>query len=128
MTTKVNAFSPKQEIFISEYLLSGNITKSAKKAGVTKKSVYKWLNSGLEAEILERQKKIADSAIKMMQTATTEATEYLLTVLRDANASTTDKIKAADLLTRNGMKAYEADKLTVLADIEKKLEELTNED
>ena len=50
MTTKVHAFTPKQESFIAEYLQTGNITQAAKKAGVSKKAVYKWLNNGLEAE------------------------------------------------------------------------------
>lgn len=125
MTTKIHAFTPKQESFIAEYLQSGNITQSAKKAGVSKKAVYKWLNNGLEAEIADRQKKIADNAMKQMQTATVEATDYLLSVLRNAQSPPNEKLKAADLLTRNGLKAFESDRLTMLADLENKLEELS---
>lgn len=124
MTTKVNAFSPKQESFIAEYLQTGNVTQAAKKAGVSKKAVYRWLKNGLEEEIAERQKKIADNAMKQMQTATVEATNYLLEVVRDKQAPPNEKLKAADLLTRNGLKAFESDRLTMLADLENKLEEL----
>ena len=128
MNTKVHGFSPKQEIFIAEYLQTGNITQSAKKANVSKRAVYKWLHNGLENEIAERQKKIADNAMKQMQTATVEATEYLLSVVRNAQSPPNDRLRAADLLTRNGLKAWESDRLTMLADLENKLEELTNED
>ncbi len=124
MTTKVHAFTPKQESFIAEYLQTGNVTQAAKKAGVSKKAVYRWLKNGLEEEIAERQKKIADKAIKQMQTATVEATNYLLEVVRDKQAPPNEKLKAADLLTRNGLKAFESDRLTMLADLENKLEEL----
>ena len=124
MTTKVHAFTPKQESFIAEYLQTGNITQAAKKAGVSKKAVYRWLKNGLEEEIAERQKKIADKAIKQMQTATVEATNYLLEVVRDKQSPSSEKLKAADLLTRNGLKAFESDRLALLADLENKLEEL----
>ena len=124
MTTKVHGFKPKQEKFISEYLQTGNVTQSAKAAGVSKKAVYKWLHSGLKEEIESRQKEIAENAIKTMQTATLEATQYLLEVLRNAQSPPSDKMKAADLLTRNGLKAWESDRLTMLADLEQKLEEL----
>lgn len=125
MTTKVNAFSPKQESFIAEYLQTGNVTQAAKKAGVTKKAVYRWLKNGLEEEIAERQKKIADKAIKQMQTATVEATNYLLSVVKNEQSPSSEKLKAADLLTRNGLKAFESDRLALLADLENKLEELS---
>ncbi|MBR4386612.1 MAG: terminase small subunit [Treponema sp.] len=125
METKINVFSPKQENFISEYLQSGNITQAAKKAGVTKKAVYRWLKNGLEEEIAERQKKIADKAIKQMQTATVEATNYLLSVVKNEQSPSSEKLKAADLLTRNGLKAFESDRLALLADLENKLEELS---
>ena len=125
MTTKIHAFSPKQELFISEYLQSGNIAQAARKAGTSKRSVYKWLKNGLEEEIAERQRKIADYAMKLMQTATTEATQYLLEVVRDKQAPPSEKLKAADLLTRNGIKAFESDKLSLLAELENKLEDLT---
>lgn len=125
MTTKVHAFTPKQESFIAEYLQTGNITQAAKKAGVTKKAVYRWLKNGLEEEIAERQKKIADKAIKQMQTATVEATNYLLSVVKNEQSPSSEKLKAADLLTRNGLKAFESDRLALLADLENKLEELS---
>lgn len=125
MTTKVHAFTPKQESFIAEYLQTGNVTQAAKKAGVSKKAVYKWLNNGLEAEIADRQKKIADNAIMLMQTATAEATKYLLSVVKDSQAPPNERIKSADLLTRNGLKAFESERLAMLADIENKLEELS---
>lgn len=124
MNTKVHAFSPKQEKFIAEYLQTGNITQSANKAGVSKRAVYKWLHNGLEAEIAERQKKIADNAMKQMQTATLEATEYLVSVVRNAQSPPSDRLRAADLLTRNGLKAWESDRLAMLADLESKLEEI----
>lgn len=125
MSTKVHGITPKQEKFISEYLQNGNVTQAAKVAGVSKRAVYKWLHNGLNEEIEGRQKKIAESAIKTMQTATLEATQYLLEVLRNAQSPPSDKMKAADLLTRNGLKAWESDRLTMLADLESKLEELT---
>lgn len=124
MTTKVHAFTPKQESFIAEYLQTGNVTQAAKKAGVSKKAVYRWLKNGLEEEIAERQKKIADKAIKQMQTATVEATNYLLSVVKNEQSPSSEKLKAADLLTRNGLKAFESDRLALLADLENKLEEL----
>ena len=125
MTTKGNVFTPKQEQFIFEYMQTGSITQSVKKVHVSKKTVYRWLRNGLEEEIEQRQKKVADNAIMQMQTATVEATKYLLSVVKDSQAPPSERIKSADLLTRNGLKAFESERLAMLADIENKLEELS---
>ena len=127
MCTKVNDFSltPKQERFVAEYLQTGNLTQSAEKVGVSKGAVYKWLNRGLADVISERQKQVVELAVKTMQTATLKATQFLLEVMQNDKNSISDRLKAADLLTRNGLKAYEQNQTELLADIEMKLEELT---
>lgn len=126
MNTKVNALTPKQERFVTEYLQSGNLTESAKKAKVSKNAVYRWYEKGLADVISARQKKIADNSIKTMQTATLKATQFLVEVLQNEKLTISDRLRAADLLTRNGLKAWETDKLQTLAEIETELKRLTN--
>ena len=126
MNTKVDALTPKQERFVTEYLQSGNLTESAKKAKVSKNAVYRWYEKGLADVISARQKKIADNSIKTMQTATLKATQFLVKVLQNEKLTISDRLRAADLLTRNGLKAWETDKLQTLADIETELKRLTN--
>lgn len=103
--------TPKQKAFADEYLICGNATEAAKKAGYNPKSARQIATENLakpsiSAYIAERQKQIEDSRIADVK----EVMEFYSSVLRgevkdqfDIDASLTDRLSAG----RELMKRYE---------------------
>lgn len=103
--------TPKQKAFADEYLICGNATEAAKKAGYNPKSARQIATENLakpsiSAYIAERQKQIEDSRIADVK----EVMEFYSSVLRgevkdqfDMDASLTDRLSAG----RELMKRYE---------------------
>mgnify|MGYP001623078377 FL=1 len=103
--------TPKQKAFADEYLICGNATEAAKKAGYKEKAAYAMGAENLKkpqisAYIAERQKQIEDSRIADIK----EVMEFYSAVLRgeikdqfDMDASLSDRLAAG----RELMKRYE---------------------
>lgn len=103
--------TPKQKAFADEYLICGNATEAAKKAGYKEKAAYAMGAENLKkpqisAYIAERQKQIEDSRIADIK----EVMEFYSAVLRgkvkdqfDMEASLSDRLAAG----RELMKRYE---------------------
>lgn len=103
--------TPKQKAFADEYLICGNATEAAKKAGYKEKAAYAMGAENLKkpqisAYIAERQKQIEDSRIANIK----EVLEFYSSVLRgeikdqfDMDASLSDRLAAG----RELMKRYE---------------------
>lgn len=103
--------TPKQKAFADEYLICGNATEAAKKAGYKEKAAYAMGAENLRkpqisAYIAERQKQIDDSRIADVK----EVMEFYSAVMRgevkdqfDIDASITDRLSAG----RELMKRYE---------------------
>lgn len=103
--------TPKQKAFADEYLICGNATEAAKKAGYNPKSARQIATENLSkpsisAYIAERQKQIEDSRIANIK----EVLEFYSSVLRgeikdqfDMDASLSDRLAAG----RELMKRYE---------------------
>ena len=103
--------TPKQKAFADEYLICGNATEAARKAGYNPKSARQIATENLakpsiSAYIAERQKQIEDSRIANIK----EVLEFYSSVLRgeikdqfDMDASLSDRLAAG----RELMKRYE---------------------
>ena len=103
--------TPKQKAFADEYLICGNATEAAKKAGYNLKSARQIATENLakpsiSAYIAERQKQIESSRIADVK----EVMEFYSAVMRgevkdqfDMDASLTDRLSAGKEL----MKRYE---------------------
>ena len=103
--------TPKQKAFADEYLICGNATEAARKAGYKAKSARQIATENLSkpsisAYIAERQKQIEDSRIANIK----EVLEFYSSVLRgeikdqfDMDASLSDRLAAG----RELMKRYE---------------------
>lgn len=103
--------TPKQKAFADEYLICGNATEAAKKAGYKEKAAYAMGAENLKkpqisAYIAERQKQIEDSRIADVK----EVMEFYSAVLRgeikdqfDMDAALSDRLAAG----RELMKRYE---------------------
>ena len=103
--------TPKQKAFADEYLICGNITEAAKKAGYSEKTARVIGQENLQkpavkSYIAERQKQIDDSRIADIK----EVMEFYSAVLRgevkdqfDMDATLSDRLAAG----RELMKRYE---------------------
>lgn len=103
--------TPKQKAFADEYLICGNATQAAKKAGYKEKAAYAMGAENLKkpqisAYIAERQKQVEDSRIADVK----EVMEFYSAVLRgevkdqfDMDAALSDRLAAG----RELMKRYE---------------------
>ena len=103
--------TPKQKAFADEYLICGNATEAAKKAGYKQPHVQGSQNLGklsVSENIEERQKQIEDSRIATID----EVMQYLTSVMRgeikdqfDLEAPLAERTKAAqEILKRNNEK------------------------
>lgn len=105
--------TPKQKAFADEYLICGNATEAARKAGYNPKSARQIATENLakpsiSAYIAERQKQIEDSRIATIN----EVMQYLTSVMRgeikdqfDLEAPLAERTKAAqEILKRNNEK------------------------
>lgn len=123
--------TPKQKAFADEYLISGNITESAKKAGYSEKTARVIGQENLQkpavlSYIAERQKQIDDSRIADVK----EVLEFYSSVLRgkvkdqfDMDAALSDRLAAG----RELMKRYDKSddgKKDALAKLDEVLKEI----
>lgn len=123
--------TPKQKAFADEYLICGNATEAAKKAGYKEKAAYAMGAENLKkpqisAYIAERQKQIEDSRIADVK----EVLEFYSSVLRgevkdqfDMDAALSDRLAAG----RELMKRYDKSddgKKDALAKLDEVLKEI----
>lgn len=123
--------TPKQKAFADEYLISGNITEAAKKAGYSEKTARVIGQENLQkpavsAYIAERQKQIDDSRIADVK----EVMQFYSAVLRgevkdqfDMDAALSDRLAAG----RELMKRYDKSddgKKDALAKLDEVLKEI----
>ena len=91
----------RQELFIQEYIKTGNATSSAIKAGYSKRtarSIGQRLlkNVDIKKKINELSQKIACNSIMIAK----ERQEYLTKLINAADVKVSDKLKALDILNK----------------------------
>lgn len=91
----------KQELFIQEYIKTGNATSSAIKAGYSKKTARaigqeNLTKPALKKRIEELSQKVANNNIMTAK----ERQEYLTKLINAADVKVSDKLKALDILNK----------------------------
>ncbi|WP_102029182.1 terminase small subunit [Salirhabdus sp. Marseille-P4669] len=100
--------TPKQEVFVFEYLKDFNATQAAIRAGYRENSARITAsrllsNANIREEINEQRKKMAEELRHLFLYDAIVARQVMVDVLNDPEASNRDKITAAkDLLDRAG--------------------------
>lgn len=87
--------------FCDEYLVSGNATDAAKKAGYSQKTGYsqgqRLLKNAEVSEYLEKRMQELQSA---KIASAEEVLQYITSVVRSENEETKDRLKASELLAK----------------------------
>ena len=100
--------TPKQKKFVLEFLISGNITDAAKKAGYSERSARQIGSLNLtKPNVVEYMNEILDKTKSEEVATTEEVLEFLTSVMRgnvaeqfDLDPAITDRTKAAQLLMK----------------------------
>ena len=114
MSSITQKLTQKQQRFVDEYIISGNATQAAIKAGYSKKTAKQMGTENLAKPIVKTAIEKRNEEIKSEKTADmTEVMEYLTSVMRgeqtesvatakgvydDVEVSAKDRIKAAELI------------------------------
>lgn len=108
----------KQIKFIEEYILTGNATQSAIKAGYSERSAAAQAsrllkNDKIQAALKERRSQIEQELREQFIGDALTARKVMVKILNDPEASHKDKLTAAkDLLDRAGFKPTERQEIT----------------
>nr|DAK50037.1 MAG TPA: terminase small subunit [Caudoviricetes sp.] len=91
----------RQELFIQEYIKTGNATISAIKAGYSKRTARSigqrlLINVDIRNKISELSQRIANNNIMTAK----ERQEYLTVLINSDNVKVSDKLKALDILNK----------------------------
>ncbi|NDO58018.1 terminase small subunit [Lactobacillus reuteri] len=106
MSSITQKLTQKQQRFVDEYIISGNATQAAIKAGYSKKTANRIATENLSKPVIKAAIEKRNAEIKSEKTADmTEVMEYLSSVMRgeqteyeDVEVSAKDRIKAAELI------------------------------
>lgn len=114
MSSITQKLTQKQQRFVDEYIISGNATQAAIKAGYSKKTANRIATENLSKPVIKAAIEKRNAEIQSEKTADmTEVMEYLTSVMRgeqtesvatakgvydDVEVSAKDRIKAAELI------------------------------
>ena len=114
MSSITQKLTQKQQRFVDEYIISGNATQSAIKAGYSKRSAYSVGQENLRKPVIKAAIDKRNAEIESEKTADmTEVMEYLTSIMRgeqtesvatakgiynDVPVGAKDRIKAAELI------------------------------
>lgn len=114
---------PQQEAFLTNVRKSGNITESAKNAGVGRDTVYRLINNDdvFREDVSKARLDYLQTMSETMKEHAPEAVEALLSVIRDDSSPKSAKVSAAARILDYSMAWSEA------LDYESQITELTQE-
>lgn len=91
----------KQQRFADEYIISGNATEAAKKAGYSKKTARAMGAENLTKPSIKKYIEECIAEIQGPKIATmVEIREFWTSILRDGEERTSDRLKASELMAR----------------------------
>lgn len=109
----------KQELAIAALLSQRSIEDAARASGIGEKTLRRWLQTASFSNAYrDARRQAVGQATARLQQATSAAVSVLLTIMLDANASSSSRIRAAQVVIDTSFKAVELD------DIEARLVEL----
>ena len=105
MSSITQKLTQRQQRFVDEYIISGNATQAAIKAGYSKKTAKPYLKAAIEKRNAEIQSEKTADMTEVMEYLTSvmrgEQTESVATakgIYEDVEVSAKDRIKAAELI------------------------------
>jgi len=123
MSENVNELSPKQHTAINALIAQSSIDSAAKQAGVTQRTLYRWLDEpAFRLSLNGALDKSLDAAARGLVKLTAKAIHVVEEVLDDTELHPSTRLRAADLVLSNVIKLCE---LRTLAQRVAALEEKT---
>jgi len=123
MVTDVNELSPKQHTAINALLAQSNFDSAAKQAGVTQRTIYRWLDEpAFRLALNAALDRSIDAAARGLVKLTEKAIRVVETVLDDTELHPSTRLRAAEIVLSNMLKLAE---LRTLAQRVAALEEKT---
>lgn len=102
----------KQAKGIEALLTSDTIEKAAQKAGVTRKTLYRWMKKDIFVKELNQAKRqLVQHGILRLQRATKDAVKTLLEICKDKDAPASSRVSAAREILRNTLKSIELEEI-----------------
>ena len=114
MTTKGHGekITRKQELAIAALVSEPSIGKAAAKAGIAKKTLWRWLQRNAFREAYRKAKmELVRHAMAQLQAAMVEAVQTLRDVMGDIEATPSARVSAAKAVMALGLKATELEEL-----------------
>lgn len=112
-------WSRKKDQAIVALLTEPTITTAAEKAGITPRTLYKWLQtSEFKSAYMQAKREAVSVAITRLQQAAMEAVDTLRMVMNDVNSPASVRVSAARTILEMSIKAME------MEDLEVRIEEL----
>jgi hypothetical protein len=92
----IRELSSKQRKAITHLLASRSVEEASKAAGISERTLYRWMNERVfAAEVAAAETNAIDYAVRRLIALSDSAVETLQTVLRDDGASASTKVRAA---------------------------------
>lgn len=109
----------KQEAAVLALLSSKNVEEAAHAAGVTPRTLYRWMNEpDFDAAYRTARRQAYGQSISRLQQGSTAAATTLLRVMVDATTPASTRVRAAEVVLSHAAKAIE------IEDIDARLREL----
>jgi hypothetical protein len=119
MAARKSMLGHKQEQAIAALLTQRNIEEAAKAAGISMRTMMRWLNvQEFQAAYREARRKAYSQAVAKLQQGATAAATTLLKVMLDQNTPASVKVRAAECVMNHSSKAIE------IEDVEARVTEL----
>jgi len=108
MSENVNELSPKQHVAINALLAQSGVDSAAKQAGVTQRTLYRWLDEPAFRLVLNSAlDKSLDAAARGLVRLTEKAIRTVENVLDDSELHPATRLRAADMVLVNVLKLFE---------------------
>lgn len=100
-----DTLTTRQEAAITALATCSYVEDAARKAGVGRKTVYRWLKEpAFAAALKEARRRAFEDGLRAAQAAATEAIDTLRSLLRDADSDSV-RVRAAEAILNAGLKA-----------------------
>src|SRR5580704_10488656 len=114
----------KKEAAIVALLTQRSIADAARTAGISERSLHRWLKDpDFQAACLEARRTAFSQSMGRLQSLSTTAVATLGLVMLDATAPAASRVRAADTVLTHATRSLEKDDVLIrLADVERELE------
>ena len=123
MSESVNQLGGKKEAAIMALLSQRNIAEAARTAGVSERTLHRWLKDpDFGAAYREARRTALSQSMARLQQMSTAAVTTLGIIMLDANAPPGVRLRAADAVLNHAEKSLESEDILVrLTDVERRV-------